>query len=82
MHNSAKEYSNAILEIFNSYSSTLEILNRIILSAMKRDDKLFDFNYVKEFPVEGLKQYFSVNEKVPPDLLTDTEAARNDFQGQ
>jgi len=50
------------LEIFNGYSSTLEILSRIILSALKRDDKLFDFNYVKEFPVEGQKLYFSVKD--------------------
>lgn len=81
LHNSAKEYSNAILEIFNGYSSTLEILSRIILSAMKRDDKLFDFEYVKEFPVIGQQQYFSVNDRVPLQLLTDTSQAHADYPG-
>lgn len=43
LHNSAREYSSAILEIFTGYYSTLEILTRIVLSAMKEDDTLFDF---------------------------------------
>lgn len=53
LHNSATEYSSAILEIFTGYSSTLEILTRIMLSAMKRDDSIFDYSYVKEFPIIG-----------------------------
>ena len=76
LHNSAKEYSNAIMEIFNGYTSTLEILSRIILSALKLDNKLFDFDYVKEFPVIGLQQYFSVLDPVPPDQLATSAAAK------
>lgn len=62
LKNSAQEYSNAIFEIFHGYSSTLEIMNKIILSALKRDDTLFDFDYVKEFPVRGRGQYFTVKD--------------------
>jgi hypothetical protein len=55
------------MEIFNSYCSTLEILSRLQLSAMKLDDKLYDFDYVKEFPLLGrgpipeLGTYFCVS---------------------
>lgn len=58
--------------MFHGYSSTLEIMNKIVLSALKRDDSLFDFAYVKEFPVIGRGQYFSVQEATPPSLMANS----------
>lgn len=68
LYNSAKEYSNAIMEIFNGYSSTLEALTRIVLSAMHRDDQLFNQTYVNGFPVVGQEKYKLIYDHIPASM--------------
>ena len=50
--------------MFGGYYSNLDIMSRIILSAMKKDDLIFDFDLVEEFPIIGKGKYFSVLDEV------------------
>ncbi|EAR87965.3 cache domain protein (macronuclear) [Tetrahymena thermophila SB210] len=82
LRNSAKEYSNAILEIFHGSSSKLEILTRIVLSAMKEDNQIFDFDYVKEFPIIGQGNYIGLDGFQDSQLgdIDSSQAAQQDYQ--
>jgi len=47
-------------------------MNKIVLSALKKEKSLFDFNYIREFPIRGKGRYFSVLDKTPTKLMSNT----------